>query len=81
MRFDYINVILDRNNTTYNYLYSHQQWDFNSRTQWVLNFVLSGLYDLIVQCNIVEKWSNISPCKYSPNYGDKVMHYYAQIIF
>ncbi len=70
MKFDYINVVLDCNNMTYNYPCSHQQWDSNFGIQWVLNFVLRSLYDLIVQCNIVEKWSNISPCKYLPNYGD-----------
>jgi hypothetical protein len=80
MKFDYINVVLDFSNTTYNYPCSHQQWDSNSGTRWVLNFVLRNLYDLIVQCSIVEKWSNISACKYLPIYGDEVIHYYVQRI-
>jgi hypothetical protein len=79
MRFDYINVVPDCNNITYNYPCSHQQWDSNLELNG-LNFVLRSLYDLIVQCSIVEKWSNISHCKYLPNYDDKVIHYYVQII-
>lgn len=80
MKFDYINVVPNYKNITYNYPCSHQQQDSNSGTQWGLNFVLRSLYDLKVQCNIVEKWSNISPCKYLPNYGDKVIHNYVQRI-
>jgi hypothetical protein len=80
MKFDYINVISYHNNTTYNCPCSHQQWDSSFRIQWVLNFVSRSLYDLIIQCSIVKKWSNISPYKYLPNYGGRAIHYYVQNI-
>jgi hypothetical protein len=79
MRFGCINVVPDCSNTICNYP-CHKQWDSNSVTQWLLNSVSKILCDLIVQCGTVEKQSSISPCKYLPNCGDMVIHYYVQRI-
>jgi hypothetical protein len=48
MKFDHKSTVLECNSTTCNYPWSHQQWDSNSGTQWVLNFVSRSLYDLII---------------------------------